>query len=172
MRTSPPLNMAQNSQSNRNLKFYVSIWLEDCILLAFFIIFFQRHNQSQTSACLSINNKTMNFEGGFVLLWIWLTWIFINQKCKTSSCHVLKIYMKISLNNRRMSPPLNIAHKSKRSLHLDFIFNLIGGPHSLFIIFKRHNQSRTSACLSINNKTLKFEGRLVLLWIWLTVIFI
>ena len=49
---------------------------------------------------------------------------YINQKCKTSSCHVLKIYMKISLNNRRMSPPLNIAHNSKRSLHLEFYISI------------------------------------------------
>ena len=50
--------------------------------------------------------------------------VFINQKCKTSSCHFLKIYMKISLNNRRTSPPLNIAQNSKRSLHLEFYISI------------------------------------------------
>ena len=35
--------------------------------------------------------------------------LFIKQKFKTSSCHFLKIYMKISLNARRTSPPLNMA---------------------------------------------------------------
>ena len=50
--------------------------------------------------------------------------VFINQKCKTFSCHFLKIYMKISLNNRRTSPPLNIAQNSKRSLHLEFYISI------------------------------------------------
>ena len=50
--------------------------------------------------------------------------VFINQKCKTSSCHFLKIYMKISLNNRRTSPPLNILKILKEVFTWNFIFQL------------------------------------------------
>ena len=46
----------------------------------------------------------------------------LSKKSKISSCHFLKIYMKISLNARRTSPPLNIAQNSKISRHLNFIF--------------------------------------------------
>ena len=50
--------------------------------------------------------------------------VFINQKCKISSCHFLKIYMKISLNNRRTSPPLNILKILKEVFTWNFIFQL------------------------------------------------
>ena len=140
-RIRPPLNMAQT------LGFYVKqtyttclwqlfkirryrctlggrvlLWTKLNIQKAVVIWNFMRHNQSQTSACLSINNKTMNFEGGFVLLWIWLTWILYQTKMQNFSCHFLKIYMKISLNARRASPPLSIAQTSKVSRHWNFIF--------------------------------------------------
>ena len=81
-----------------------------------------RHNQSQTSACLSINNKTMNLKEDSSSSEYGSLGIFIKQKCKPSSCHFLKIYMKISLNARRTSPPLKIAQNSKISRHWNYIF--------------------------------------------------
>ena len=114
-----------------------------------------RHNQSQTSACLSINNKTMNLKEDSSSSEYGSLGIFIKQKCKPSSCHFLKIYMKISLNARRTSPPLNIAQNYKISLIGIIYFNIIGGSHPLcFLIF---NQDIISFCV-IKYKHLKEDS--------------
>ena len=110
-RTSPPLNMAQNSQSSRNLVFMLQFDRRTASSLLFYYFSFKDISKAKLKEDLS--------SSGYGSLGV-----FINQKCKTSSCHFLKIYMKISLNNRRTSPPLNILKILKEVFTWNFIFQL------------------------------------------------